>query len=198
MNVVFDLGGVVLRWKPDEIIAGVFADEEIRARVLREVIRHPDWLELDRGTLALDDAIDRAAARTGVPRDEIVSLMDRVPASLTPVPETLDLVRYVREKGNRLYVLSNMQQTHIEHLESAYSIWDLFEGMVISCRIQMVKPEPGIYRYLLDTYALSADETVFIDDMPANVEGARQVGIQAVRFENAGQCEGELRAIGCV
>ena len=51
MNVVFDLGGVVVRWQPDVLIASVFDDAELRARVRREIIDHADWLALDRGVL---------------------------------------------------------------------------------------------------------------------------------------------------
>ena len=65
MNVVFDLGGVVVAWKPDEIVAAVIDDPETRAIARREVIAHPDWLELDRGTLTVDEAIAHARAMFG-------------------------------------------------------------------------------------------------------------------------------------
>ena len=71
MNLVFDLGGVVVRWDPDAIIAGVFSDPSSRSRVKADVLSHADWLELDRGTLALEDAIRRAAQRTGIAPAEI-------------------------------------------------------------------------------------------------------------------------------
>ena len=51
LNLIFDLGGVVVRWDPAAIIASVFDDEDLRARVREGVFAHPDWLELDRGTL---------------------------------------------------------------------------------------------------------------------------------------------------
>src|ERR1051325_684581 len=65
LNIVFDLGGVVVAWRPDEIVARAFADPATQQLVRREIIGHPDWLELDRGTLSWDTAITRGAERTG-------------------------------------------------------------------------------------------------------------------------------------
>ena len=62
MNLIFDLGGVVVEWQPQAICADAFADPVQQATALEHIIGHADWLELDRGTLARDEAIRRAAA----------------------------------------------------------------------------------------------------------------------------------------
>ena len=198
MNIVFDLGGVVLTWKPDEIIATVFDDPETQAVVLAGVFGHADWLELDRGTLDRDQAILRAAARTGLPESRIFELMMQVPKGLRPVPETVDLVYRLKENGHRLFCLSNMHVASMARLERVYDFWDVFEGLVISCRLHLVKPEPEIYAYLLRQYDLTAEETVFIDDTQVNVDAAARLGIRPIRFENADRCAGCLRAMGCL
>jgi putative hydrolase of the HAD superfamily len=196
LNLVFDLGGVVVRWDPDAIIAGVFCDSGIRSRIKADVFSHPDWLELDRGTLEREDAIARAAQRTGVARDEIRRLVHAVPPSLTVVPDTVDLLYRLNRLGYPLYCLSNMHFASIEYLESRHTFWNLFSGRVISCRLQLCKPEPAIYKHLLQTYALRASETVFIDDVQKNLDAAAELGIRTVRFRNAAQCEQDLRALG--
>src|SRR5688572_15601909 len=98
MNVVFDLGGVVVRWEPDAIIAKVFSDPTVRAAVRDDVIGHHDWIELDRGAISYDDAIRRAAERTGLPPADIARFLERVPPELTPIPETVDLMRRVKAR----------------------------------------------------------------------------------------------------
>ncbi len=196
MNLVFDLGGVVVRWDPDAIIAGVFKDEDKRARVREGVFAHPDWLELDRGTLGRDDAITRAAQRTGVPVPDIRRLLHAVPPSLVVFPETVDLLHRLKRKGYPLYCLSNMHFASIEYLEKTHTFWDVFDGAVISCRLQLCKPEAGIYEHLLRTHGLKAQDTLFIDDVQKNLDAAAQLGIRTLRFENAAQCERELRALG--
>jgi len=198
LNIIFDLGGVVVTWEPDAIIARVFEDSGIRAKVRSEVFRHADWLELDRGVLPQADAVARAAARTGLSESEIEKLFRTVPPSLVAIPETVDLLYRLRARGHRLYVLSNMHFAFIEHLETTYTFWEVFEGGVISCRIHLIKPEPEIYSHLLREYALNEAETVFIDDTEVNLEAAARFGILTIRFENPEQCEKQLRALNCI
>jgi HAD superfamily hydrolase (TIGR01509 family) len=198
MNVVFDLGRVVVQWEPDVLIAALFTDPAVRAAVRAEVIDHPDWLALDRGVLSPQDAAVRAAARTGVPIDQITRLLREVPPALVPIPETLHLLHRLKAKGHRLFCLSNMQVASIEHLERTYTFWDVFEAAVISCRIHLLKPEPAIYAYLLEQHALEAAKTVFIDDIPANLHAAARFGIHTIQFERPAQCEAELKALGCL
>ena len=198
MNIVFDLGGVVVRWEPDAVIAAAFSDPQVRARVRRDVIDHPDWLELDRGTLPREAAVERAAQRTGLPTIQIEQFMRRVPPSLTPVAGTVDLLHRLKALGRAIYCLSNMQFASIEYLERSCTFWNAFSGRVISCRVRLCKPEPAIYAHLLETYALQATDTVFIDDMEANLSAAARFGIRTIRFEDPAQCEHELRALGCL
>ncbi len=197
-NVVFDLGGVLLTWKPDRIIKRIFKDREIQKIVMDEIFCHPDWVELDRGTLDRDSAIERAAFRTGLPQSEIKKLMELVPYSLIPKPEIIELVRAVKKNGNRVFVLSNMHIDSIDFIEQKYPIWDVFDGMVISSRIQMVKPELEIYQHLLEKFDLIIETTIFIDDIPENLEAASKLGMKIIRFESPSQCEAELRALGCI
>jgi putative hydrolase of the HAD superfamily len=196
LNLVFDLGGVVVRWDPDAIIAGVFHDEETKGKVKKGVFEDADWLELDRGTLGREDAIARAAKRTGVAEGEIKRLLHAVPPSLTVFPETVDLLRRLKRKGYPLYCLSNMHFASIEYLEHKHDFWDLFQGRVISCRLQLCKPEAGIYEHLLRTYGLEAKETIFIDDVQKNLDAAAKLGIKTLKFENAAQCERDLQRLG--
>jgi putative hydrolase of the HAD superfamily len=198
MNVVFDLGGVLLTWKPHQIIKRIFKDREVQKTVMDEIFCHPDWVELDKGTLDRNKAIERAAIRTGLHASEIRKLMQLVPYSLIPVPETLELIRSVKKNGNRVFVLSNMHIESIDYIEQKYPFWDVFDGMVISSRIQMVKPELEIYQHLLEKFDLVIDNTIFIDDITENLEAASEVGMRIIKFENTSQCEAELKALGCI
>jgi putative hydrolase of the HAD superfamily len=198
LNIVFDLGGVVFRWQPEVIIRSIFDDRDTQERVRTGVIEHPDWLELDRGAISLEAAIERGAARTGLPVHDIERLLNAVPDFLTPIDQTLDLVRRIANTSNRLFVLSNMHLASIAVLEQIHDIWPLFDGVVISSRIKAIKPELEIYRYLLDTYQLEPDETVFIDDLPENLAAASSLGIHTIRFVDAEQCERALLDYRCL
>jgi putative hydrolase of the HAD superfamily len=196
LNLIFDLGGVVVRWDPAAIIAGVFQDENLRTRVREGVFAHPDWLELDRGTLDREDAIRRAAQRLAMPEAEIRRLLVAVPPSLTPISETIDLLYRLKARGYPLYCLSNMHFASIEHLEREHRFFEVFKGIVISCRLKLCKPEPAIYQHALKANGLIAKDTVFIDDVDVNIAAAAGVGIRTIQFRNAAQCERDLRALG--
>ena len=90
-----------------------------------------------------------------------------------------------------------MHIASIEHLEKKYSFWEVFTVIVISCRLNMCKPEPAIYAYLLQTYRLQGSQTVLIDDLEANLIGAALFDIKTIKFETAAQCERELRELAC-
>jgi putative hydrolase of the HAD superfamily len=198
VNIVFDLGGVVVNWRPKDIIAKVFPDPEMRATVHAEIVEHADWLALDRGTLSIGDAIARASSRTGLAESEIARFMRQVPPALTPIPDTVDLLYRLKERGHELYCLSNMQHASIDHLEAVCSFWEVFSGRVISSRVQLLKPEPQIYAYLIETHHLKAERTIFVDDTDANLAAAARFGIRGVKFENPAQCEERLRMLGCL
>src|SRR5689334_17189732 len=198
MNVVFDLGGVVVAWNPDDIVARAFPDPDHRALVKREIFGHPDWLALDRGSASVDDVIKRAARRTGLPERVVRSFIENVPSALIADREVVDLIRRLKSAGNSLYCLSNMPTTSMEHLERTYEFWHLFTGMVVSSRVGVCKPEREIYAHLLETHDLRASDTVFIDDTVANLDAAARFGIRTIHFVGVRQCEGELRRLGCL
>lgn len=198
MNIVVDLGGVVFTWDPDSIIAAVFVDPETRQRVRALIFDHPDWLELDRGTLELDEAIHRGAVRTAMPQAEIERLMRSVPQSLVPIPKTLEILRRIKEKGHDLFYLSNMHEASINHMEKQYSLWNIFDGGLISCRVHLVKPELGMFERLIQRFRLDVRQTVFIDDDKENLDAAATIGMRAIRFRDPQQLENDLSALGCM
>src|SRR5262245_35556874 len=168
----------------------------MRARVRESVFSHPDWLEVDRGTLAAEEAVRRVAQRTGFGEADLTRLVQAVPASLVPLPETVDLLYRLKARGYPLYCLSNMGHASIEHLERTQRFFEVFTGKVISCRLSLCKPEPGIYEHALRTYRLEPQQTVFIDDVEKNVAAAAKLGIRTIQFKSAAQCERALRALG--
>lgn len=196
MNVVFDLGGVVLTWDPATIIASVFSGERERALVRDRVFGDPDWACLDRGRLTRHDAIERAAVRTRIPVSQLNVLFDAFPRALVPVEPVLELMSQVRAGGNRLFVLSNLHRASFERVRDTLGIFELFDGRIVSCEVGAAKPEPAIYRHLLDDFGLDPAATVFIDDLQSNLDAAAQFGIATVRFTDAARCRGDLEALG--
>ena len=192
-NVIFDLGGVVLRWNPDEILRNFYADGALRSLAKRELFQHADWLDLDRGTLAEHQAIERFHDRTGRPPQETAALLRAARDSLQPIPETLKILEELAARGVPLYCLSNMPAGTADHLREKYSFWKAFRGVVISGEINLLKPDAAIFDHIARRFDLTPQDTVFIDDLLANIESAERFGFNTILFENAAQCRQALR-----
>jgi HAD superfamily hydrolase (TIGR01509 family) len=191
-NVIFDLGGVLLEWNPDDILSRFQPDCELRSRLRAELFGHADWRMFDRGGMSESEVIDRMQARIGLARAELIAIVDAVRESLVEKPDTVKLIRALHQRGVALYCLSNMPASIYAELRIRHEFWDVFRGIVISGEVMMVKPEPEVFTHLLERFGLRAGETVFIDDLPANIEAARRIGLHTIQFRDAAQCQQEL------
>ena len=198
MNIVFDFGGVVFTWNSKELVAQYFSEPEVCNKVHKAIFGHPDWAEVDRGTLSLDEATRNSAERAGKQFEEISRVTYAVPQALVPIPATIELIKRVKERGHTLFALSNMGIDAMQHLRESYDFFDLFDHLVISSEIKMVKPEDQIFQYLINTYQLDTRQTIFIDDYAPNIETAARFGIQTIHFASSTQCEAELIRLGCL
>jgi len=194
-NVIFDFGGVLVPWQPLEVIETFYADEALHPMIARAILQHPDWLEMDRGTLDDEAAIQRFAARTGRSAEEMSAFLQHVRASLTPIPEMVALVRGLVARGVPVYGLSNMATKTFAWLEERHELWGMFQGIVISAHLRMMKPDAEIFEHILREYGLVATETVFIDDNRPNVDAAGRLGLHTILFQSPEQCARELRQL---
>ncbi len=102
-------------------------------------------------------------------------------------------MRELRERaGCKLYGLSNMSSSIFAYLDGRHDFFKLFDGIVVSAAVKLLKPEPAIYEHLRDRFQLDFAESVFIDDMARNVESARRAGLRAIQFETTDQVRREL------
>lgn len=190
-NVIMDLGGVMLDWNPDHLLTPIEPDPELRRQLRARIFSH-DWQQFDRGMLTEAQLVERLQLGAGLSHSQVLAIFAAVRGHLSEKPETVKLVRALRERGFDIYCLSNMPIPMYEDLRRRHTFWDVFQGVVVSGEIQMMKPEPQIYRHLLERFGLAAHESVFVDDMQANVDAALAVGLHAIRFHNATQCQQEL------
>ena len=184
-NVVFDFGGVLVQWRPEALLAAQFPDERERSIARHDIFGHPDWLEFDRGTLLEADAVARFAARSGFAEARIQHLFGAIREELQPKPDSIALLRSLAARAVPLYGLSNMSADIFRWLRERNDFFALFDGIVVSGCVGLIKPEPAIFAHLATTHALVPAESLFIDDMPANVSAARDAGFQAVQFTTA-------------
>ncbi len=194
-NVVFDVGGVLVDWNPQQVLAQFYADPALRRHMAAVLFGGSDWTDFDRGTLSETDLLVALATRSGRPAPEMSALFRALRDSLVPKADTVRLLETLHGRGVPLYCLSNMADSVYAHLTDLHGFWTRFQGIVISGQIQLLKPERAIYEYLLARYGLRAAETVFLDDLEANVIGARAAGLQSFQFRDAADAQRQLAAI---
>ena len=181
-NIIFDMGNVLLRYDPEVCLNRFVKREEDQALIRRELFEGPEWVQGDLGHITDEQRFDGVSRR--VPQKlhtELRQCVEQWHMCMEPVHGAKEFCAYAKEQGYRLYVLSNASSSFYQYFPR-FAPFEYFDGLVVSCDIHIVKPDIRIYRYLLETYGLAPEECFFIDDMAANVEGARKAGISGAVF----------------
>lgn len=184
-NIVFDIGNVVVRWDPDWIIRQTFGDGHDHETLRTGVFSREVWLPLNLGLISVPDAKASYVSSGLMLADDADRLFEVVLESMSPLPGSVDLMQDALDAGYRIFALSDNVHEFVAHYKAHHPWWHLFEGAVISAEIGEVKPNPGIYDHLLTTWSLTPSETLFMDDVAANVAGAHAMGLHAFQFSTA-------------
>jgi len=177
------MGGVVVQWDPAGILNAVPQAQEKPESYKKHLFHHPDWLELDRGTMDRKELCRRCSERSGLPLAVLSDIMKAIPGHLSPIEESLTLIRQNPTLEHRNYYLSNMPADTFGYLKKTYPFWNYFEDGLISAHCKMIKPEPAIFLKVLQDFNLDPMESLFLDDSPANVKTARSLQIPSIIFE---------------
>ena len=190
-NYIFDFGNVLAEFYHERLTAPFVDDLDMRKYISDIVFDRSFWDGLDDGSVSDDDARAEIRKRiSGDMQDVAIKVYDNWIESLTPVPHMQKLVEDIKNKGNKLYLLSNISVGFAEGYSRVKWINDLlsmFDGLVLTGKIGLVKPNRDVFEYLLDKYNLQADECIFIDDNEKNVCGAEVVGIKGYLFDGDAQ-----------
>ncbi len=202
MKIVFDFAGVLFRWQPAAMLQRetphLAHDEASAAHWVEQIFQGyaGDWGDFDRGTVGAATLVKRIARRAGLAADDVQRIVDAVPHELQPVPDTVALLRRLRDAGRELYFLSNMPAPYADHLQAHHDFVGWFRDGVFSARVHANKPEAAIFEIAAARFGAAPGELVFLDDRLPNVLAARALGWKALQFSSAGQAEAELRERG--
>lgn len=179
-NVVFDFGNVIGRFDGRYMLEQCCASEK-DCDLLNPII-YSRWPDLDKGTIDYNEYVDNIAASVPARLESTVRCFFRQwPDYITPIRDTLDLIDELHKENIPLYLLSNAP-TYFAEWASGYDVLKKFSGVVFSAPLKMAKPDPGIYRYLFETYSLRPEESFFIDDLEVNVEAGRSLGMEGIVY----------------
>ena len=193
-NVIFDIGRVLIGFEWWDYIRRLF-DEETAQKVTDALWRTHHWWELDRAVLSGEEILELFYSAGPDVKEEIKEAFDRIGECMSRCEYSIPWIEGLKERGYRVYYLSNYSE-HLMHANpDVLDFLPHMDGGVFSCYVQLIKPDPQIYRTLMDKYDLQAGECVFIDDREDNVIAARELGMQAIWFENYAQAKEELEQL---
>ena len=184
MNFIFDVGDVLIQYKPLVYLRSLFTDETTVNRLNELIFKSSEWLKMDEGFLSHKDGTEIFCKKEPDLQKEIRRVMDmeNYGKTLLPQQDTIDLLPKIKGSGHGLYYLSNMDKETKEFLLKNNDFFNLFDGGVFSCDINQRKPFPEIFRYLLNKYSLDPKNCIFFDDIQENISAAEKEGIKSTLF----------------
>lgn len=183
--VVFDVGNVLIRWDPRHLYRKLFDDAEAMERFLAEVCTDAWNLEQDRGRTwaeAIAERVPLFPAHAALIRAYSDRWQEMVPSEVEGTPAILEALRAA---GVPLYAITNFSAEKFAESLARFPFLRGFRDVVVSAHERLVKPDPAIYRVLLERNGLDAARCLFIDDSEKNVRGAEAVGMRAHHFRDA-------------
>ncbi|AZR73249.1 HAD family hydrolase [Anoxybacter fermentans] len=194
-NIIFDLGNVLLNFKPLEYLTQKVSDLELVNDLYQQIFCSEEWVMLDRGVITIEEAIKRICLRN----PEKVKLIEEIlydwEKILTPIEGSVEILRQLKEKNFNLYVLSNFHLRAFEKVSTENEFFQLFDGMIISAKVRYLKPEPEIYQYLIEHFKIDPERTIFIDDTRENLDAAKKFGIKTIHFISSSDLCQELKKL---
>ena len=140
------------------------------------------WVQgLDGGRLSLEEAIHQYELKYPDDVDVMGWFLRNGEQMAVKRPEVWDKVAALKEKGYKIYLLSNYSEELLHVHTKGAKFLNVLDGGVVSYQVHVLKPDREIYEILLEKYSLKAEECLFFDDRMDNVEGAKKVGIQAIQ-----------------
>lgn len=181
-TIIFDIGQVLawFRWK--EYIKDFGWSEEINEAVSRATVLSSNiWKEFDRGVLTYEELFERSYQVEPNYREQIKIFYNNMEQLVFEYDYSEMLIKKLKEKGFKVYLLSNYSKIPFEYAQKNFKFLKYVDGGIISYQVKHIKPEPEIYKCLIDKYNIIPNQSVFFDDVQENLDGAAKFGINTIK-----------------
>lgn len=187
--VVFDVGNVLLGFHPDELLGRLVPERpDLHEELTIRIFKSPYWCMRDRGSATLEEVI-AAMSKTAPELEPYIRRVMESWIDLPAMPEGIEALKACKSHGVKLYALTNYADKEFAYACEKHDFFALFDDYVVSAREHLIKPGHEIYECLTARFQLDPARTLFIDDTPANIEGALHCGWQGLCYNR----EGKLR-----
>ena len=185
MDIILDMGNVLLEWNKDKILRSVVKTEKDYMILDKAIFQSGLWERLDLGTLTREELVLKVVSMIGsIYQEKVQEVVWNWPSYIEIYTEVFPLLVRLKEKGHRIFVLSNTSPVFYELLEEQLSpLNEILDGFVLSCDIKAIKPDPKMFEEILHKYQLDPVNCIFLDDVKDNTKMAESLGIKAYQIK---------------
>ena len=179
-NVIFDIGGVLTEFDPNDYLKSFALDDEKAKRLSKAIFKDALWKPYMTGDVSAEEFKKNVILNNPDLKQEIIYALAKENAykMLPPLFEGIDFLKSLKDNGYNVYVLSNIVQDSLDYFKENFEdVTSVIDGAVYSCEAHLRKPDEKIYKMILDKYDLKPSETLFLDDSERNVNSANKLGI---------------------
>lgn len=192
-NLIFDFGKVLVDYDYMSVINDFFTNEDRKNAFCKKILTL-EWTNfLDREDKPFMENIKYMQSVYPEYKEELQQFGERYIDFVTcEIPGMRDLLINFKSKGYKLYGLSNWCSVVHDVMNQYSEIFSLLDGSVLSSEEHLIKPDIKIYQRLCEKFSLNPEECVFTDDKEINIVGAKNAGMNAIKFSNTDQYKQEL------
>jgi len=185
MDIILDMGNVLLEWNKDKILKAVAKTQKDYLILDKAIFQSGLWERLDLGTLTREELVDKILSLLGdCYQKKVEEVIWNWPAYIDIYTEVFPLLARLKENGHRIFVLSNTSPVFYELLKNQLApLAKILDGFVLSCDIKVIKPDRKMFEEILSKYELDPANCVFLDDLADNTKMAESLGIKAYQVK---------------
>ena len=185
MDIILDMGNVLLEWNKDKILKAVAKTQKDYLILDKAIFQSGLWERLDLGTLTREELVDKVLSLLGdCYQKKVEEVIWNWPAYIDIYTEVFPLLARLKENGHRIFVLSNTSPVFYELLKNQLApLAKILDGFVLSCDIKVIKPDRKMFEEILSKYELDPANCVFLDDIADNTKMAETLGIKAYQVK---------------
>ncbi len=196
-NIVLDVGRVLVAWQPKQKMKEWGYSDETVLALSKALFDSGVWNETDRGVLSDEEFLALAISQAPELEKEIRYFWDHVYEAIWQLPYARTWIQSMKKAGYQVYILSNYGSwTYEKTRENALNFLEDVDGAIFSYEVKQIKPNPDIFQTLFDKFGLIPEECVFLDDLVANIEGAKAMGMHGIVFTGPEDATVELEKLG--
>ena len=184
MKFLFDLGGVFFDWDPYHFYQNIFDDPLERQHFLDNICNDNWNLQQDAGRLIKDAEIELIRNFPNYEKEIKLYYKNHRKMFRQIFQKSVDILKDLKKKNFECFVLSNWSWETFEGMEKEYPFLYKFDGLLISGREKLIKPDYEIYKLAINRFNLIPKETVFIDDRKENIETAKKLDFLTIHLIN--------------